>query len=366
MLWPEAKSGIDRGLAMTIQAIILNFVLLFSLPLFAQGSNDIIVMKNGDRITGQIKGLSAGVLSVRVRYIDGRISVQWSQVAHLESNTLYLVHTESGAVYTGKLSTSGESDDPPIRIEVATTPEREVEIAQRKIISLGPTSDSFWQRFDGAVNTGFLFSKGNESVQYNLSSQVAYYRERWSSQVSFNSTFASNSGAPISTRNQTNLSTLRLLRWNNWFYGGYASFLQSSVQEINMQTTLGAGVGRYLKNTNRASIYVLGGLGWQNDGYKQYTVDQGTQNTAVGFVATEIKTFKFKKTNLDITASAIPSINGPGRVHFNTNAIYNIRFTPDLSWNFSFYGSWDTRPPATFPKSDYGTSSGLSWSFGNR
>jgi hypothetical protein len=352
--------------AVTIRAIILSSTLLFPLPLFAQDSKDVIVMKNGDRITGEIKGLSAGVLSVRVRYIDGRISVQWSQVAHLESNTLYLVKTESGAVYTGKLSTSGESDDPPIRIEVAATPEREVEIAQRKIISLGPTSDSFWHRFDGAINTGLLFSKGNESVQYNLSSQVAYYRERWSGQVSFNSTFASSSGANLSTRNQTDIGTLRLLRWNNWFYGGHASFLQSSVQEINLQTTLGAGVGRYLKNTNRATIYVLGGLGWQNVGYKQYTVDQGTQNTAVGFVATEIKTFKFKKNNLDISASLIPAISEPGRVHFNANAIYNIRFTPDLSWNFSFYGSWDSRPPATFPKSDYGTSSGLSWTFGNR
>jgi putative salt-induced outer membrane protein YdiY len=351
---------------MNIRSIILSSTLFFSFPLFAQESQDVIVMKNGDRITGEIKGLSAGVLSVRVRYIDGRISVQWSQVAHLQSDKLYLVQTEGGVVYTGKLSTSGESDDPPIRIEVAATPEREVEIAQRQIISLGPTSDSFWHRFDGAVNTGFLYSKGNESVQYNLSSQVAYYRERWSSQVSFNSTFASSSGANLSTRNQTDISTLRLLRWNNWFYAGTGSFLQSSVQEISLQTTLGGGIGRYLKNSNRASIYVLGGLGWQNAGYKQYTVDQGTQNTAVGFVATEIKTFKFKKTNLDVSASVVPAISGPRRVHFNTNAIYNIRFTPDLSWNFSFYGSWDSRPPETFPKSDYGTSSGLSWSFGNR
>jgi putative salt-induced outer membrane protein YdiY len=363
---PDVRNGMEAGRAVTIRAIVFISTLLSSLPLVAQESKDVIVMKNGDRITGEIKGLSAGVLSVRVRYIDGRIAVQWSQVAHLESNQLYLVHTESGAVYTGKLSTSGVSDDPPIRIEVAATPEREVEIPQRKIISLGPTSDSFWHRFDGAVNTGLLYSKGNESVQFNLSSQVAYYRERWSSQVSFNSTFASNSGAKLSTRNQTDIGTLRLLHWNNWFYAGSASFLQSSVQEINLQTTLGAGVGRYLKNSNRASIYVVGGLGWQNAGYKEYTVDQGSQNTAVSFVATEIKAFKFKKTNLDITASVLPAISRPGRVHFNTNAIYNIRFTPDLSWNFSFYGSWDTRPPATFSKSDYGTSSGLSWSFGNR
>jgi Protein of unknown function, DUF481 len=350
----------------TIRAIFLCCTFLCATSLFAQENTDVIVMKNGDRFTCEIKGLSGGVLSVKLNYVDGTIAVQWSQVAHLESNRLFLVKTESGAVYTGRVSTSGTSDDPPIEIEIAEAPGKEVEVAQRKIIKLSQTSDGFWHRFDGSLNTGFLYSKGNESVQYNLSSQVAYTRERWSSQLNFNSSFASNSDSNLATRNQTDINISRLLRWNNWFYAGTASFLQSSVQEINLQTTLGGGVGRYLKNTNRASIAVIGGFGWQNVNYGQNTVDQRIQNTAVGFVATEIKVFKFKKTNLNISASLIPAISDAGRLHFNTNAVYYIKLVNDLSWNLSFYGSWDTRPPAIFPKSDYGTSSGLSLTFGNR
>ena len=184
--------------------------------------------------------------------------------------------------------------------------------------------------------------------------------------ASFNSSFASNSGANLTTRNQIDLNTLRLLRWNNWFYAGTASFLQSSVQDTICKRHSAEGSDATSKNTNRASIYVLGGLGWQNAGYGQNDVDLGTQNTAVGFVASEIKAFKFKKTNLDVSASLIPSISDAGRLHFNANAVYYIKIVQDLSWNFSFYGSWDSRPPITLPKSDYGTSSGLSWTFGNR
>jgi hypothetical protein len=351
---------------MTIRVIILCSVLLFSATLLAQENNDVIVMKNGDRFTCEIKGLSAGVLSVKMSYVDGTVAVQWSQVAHLESNRLFRVQTESGVVYTGTMSTTGASTDPPIRIELAETPREEVEVAQRKIIKLSQTSESFWHRFDGALNTGFLYSKGNESAQFNLSSQLAYTRERWSSQVSFNTSFASSNGSNLTTRNQTDLNILRLLRWNNWFYAGTGSFLQSSVQDIKLQTTLGGGIGRYLKNSNRTSISVMGGLGWQNISYGQNTVEQGANNTAVGFAATEIKAFKFKKTNLDVSASLLPAITDAGRVHFNSNAVYYIKLVNDLSWNFSFYGSWDTRPPATLPKSDYGTSSGLSWTFGKR
>lgn len=111
---------------------------------------------------------------------------------------------------------------------------------------------------------------------------------------------------------------------------------------------------------------MIGGLGWQNANYGQNTIDQGAQNTVVSIVGTQIKVLKFKKTNLDVSASLIPAISDVGRIHFNTNAIYYIKVTNNLSWNASFYGSWDSRPPATLPKSDYGSSSGLSWTFGNR
>jgi putative salt-induced outer membrane protein YdiY len=353
---------------MIIRAIIFCSILLFSVPLFAQKNTDVLVMKNGDRLTCEIKSLSAGVLSVKLSYVDGTIAVQWSQIDHLESNKLFRVKTESGVVYTGKISTTGKSEDPPIKIELAKASgnENEIEVEQGKIIQMSQSSESFWRRFDGAVNTGLLYSKGNESIQYNVSSQVAYTRERWSAQLNNNSSLASSSGSNLTSRNQIDFNTTRLLRWNNWFYAGSAAFLQSSVQEIDLQTTLGGGVGRYLKNTNRASISLMGGVGWQNISYGQTLADQGSENTAVAFVATQIKAFKFKKTNLDITASLVPAITEAGRVHFNSNAAYYVKIVSDLSWNFSFYGSWDTRPPATLPKSDYGTSSGLSWTFGNR
>jgi len=351
---------------MAIRALILLCIFLCSSPLLAQEKKDVIVMKNGDRLSGEIKGLSGGTLIFSLSYVDGDISVQWSQVAHLESSRLFVVKTESGLVYTGTIAIAGDAKDPPIKIEVAEPPAKEVEVAQRQIIKLNPISNSFWHRFDGAVNTGLLYSKGDESTQFNLSSQVVYTRERWFSQVDFNSSLASNSGSNVTTRNQIDFEASKLMRWNHWFYAGTASFLQSSVQDIDLQSTIGAGVGRYLKNTNRSSISVFAGLGWQNAAYGQGTVAQGSQNTAVGLVGTQIKAFKFKKTNLDVSATLIPAITDAGRLHFNANAVYYIKIVSDLSWNFSFYGSWDTRPPATFSKSDYGTSSGISWTFGNR
>ena len=69
-------------------------------------------------------------------------------------------------------------------------------------------------------------------------------------------------------------------------------------------------------------------------------------------------------SNLSLTALLLPAVSQPGRVFFTTNASYYIKITGNLSWNISFYGNWDNQPPANLPGSNYGTSSGLSWTFG--
>jgi hypothetical protein len=55
----------------TMRAVILSYVLLLVPPLFARESTDVIVMKNGDHLTGEIKGLNAGVLYMSMQYILG-------------------------------------------------------------------------------------------------------------------------------------------------------------------------------------------------------------------------------------------------------------------------------------------------------
>ena len=351
---------------MNVRAFILCSALFLAAPVFARDKTDVLVMKNGDHLTGEVKGLDGGVLYVSMDYILGTSSVQWSKVDHLESKQLFLVKTEDGSVYTGTLSTAENTGGRPVRIEVAETPGQKVTIDRAQIVQMDETSEKFWQRFNGSINSGISYSKGNQATQYNLSSDVEYPRERWSAGANYNSSLASSTGANVSTRNSLGLNYLRLLRWNNWFYAGLGNFLQSSEQNIRLQSNLGAGIGRYLKNSNHASISVLGGFAWQNTNYHQSAVAQGPQNVAAAMIAANAKLFRFNKTNLDVTASVFPAVSAPGRVFANTNASYYIKIFSNLTWNISFYGNWDNQPPAHFSGSDYGTSSGLGWTFGNR
>lgn len=359
------SSRVKMRRAMKIAPVTVSCVLLATTPLFARDKSDLLIMNNGDRLTCEIKSLDASVLYVSLDYMNNTASLDWSKVRRVESKQLFLVKTENGSVYTGTLSTAETGGARPVRIEVAESPETNVVLERAKVVAMDQTSNRFWQRFDGSINMGLIYSKGNQSTQYNFGAKAEYPRERWSSGAAFNSTLAGSTGANTSTRNDASIYARHLLRWNNWFYTGLGGFLQSSEQNIQLQSNLGGGVGRYVKNTNRAVISLSSGLAWQNTRYSQFPIPQESQNLATFLVASEVEIFKFDKTNLTVQGSVFPAISEPGRVFANTNMTYYIKFFGNFTWNSSFYGNWDSRPPTHLSGSDYGASSGIGWTFGN-
>ncbi len=351
---------------MKSKAIVLWLAIFFASPLLARQKTDVIIMRNGDRITCEIKSLASGTLYINADYILGSSSVDWSKVDHLESSQLFIVKTQDGVVYSGTLSTPDSPGGRPISIQIFEAPDTNVAIEKSQIIKLDETANTFWQRFNGDIGLGFTYSKGNQAAQYNFNSYVEYPRERWSANAAYTSTLTSSNGVSPATRNELTVNLVRLLRWNNWYYAGLADFLQSSEQGIQLQSTLGAGIGRYLVNTDRSTFSLVGGLVWQRTNYQQTIVPSLTQNSGSALVGSELKLFRFDKTNLTVSALLLPSVTQSGRVHFNLNTTYYVKLWKNLTWNISFYGNWDNQPPPTLSGSDYGSSSGLSWKFGNR
>jgi hypothetical protein len=325
-------------------------------------------MRNGDRITCEVKNLENGVLKVSLDYVDGTISVDWLKVARLESNYLFIVNLQDGSLYSAKLVTPESMDSAGGKLVIEPADGGKSRLVERSaVVSITQTSENFLQRVGGNISLGATYSKGNRATQYNLGTALSYQRTRWGITLSQNSNLASSTGAETSTRNQVDLGTYRMLSRTNYFVGASATFLQSSVQGIDRQTNLGIGLGRFLKNTNRLRFWILGGAGWQRTKYVPTVINQPPQNLAVAIFVADLEAFSFKKTRLDLAGTVYPALSAQrGRTFFKTNATYYIKLFGKIDWNMSFYGSWDTKPPPTFSSSDYGSSTGLSWTFGNK
>lgn len=348
---------------MKTRSAILGFIFLFALPAWARPKTDVVVMKNGDRLTCEVKRLSRGVLYANLDYVDGTVSLDWAKIARLESNQLFVVQTAAGIVYTGTIKTPETPADEPVQLEIVEADNKEVPLEGPKVVDVRQTSESFWRRFSGNLTSGLIYSRGSNTTQYNLSSALAYRRERWEVGTNFSSALSAASGTTTTTRNQLSFGGLRLLHRSNWFYSGMGSFLQSAQQGIQLQSTVGGGFGRFLANNNQARISLTGGIALQGTNYEGTSSSETPAKVIAGWAGANVQLFKFKKTNLDLTAAMLPALSQPGRVWFNTNATYSIQIITNLWWTFTFYGNWDNRPPPGLSGSDYGSSSGITYSF---
>ena len=352
---------------MRMNGILLSALVCLAYPAFSRDKTDVIVMKNGDRFTCEVKKIEGGILKAEFDYVDGTVAIDWLKVARLESTALFLVQLQDGSMYSGRVITPETLSGIPVKIEIQPYDTKEsLTVDKSNVVRLTQTSESFLRRFDGSLSMGAQYSKGNSTTQYTFGSELDYQQTRWGSKVTYNSNLSSSTGAETATRNQVDLSAYHLFPWKNYFYGGSWNFLQSSVQGIQAQTNVALGVGRYLKNTNRVRFTAFGGLGWQRTRYEPSIATQQAQNVGVALISLDLEVFTFKRTRLNADASAIPAVTDLGRLFYKTNLTYYLKLFGKIDWNFSFYGNWDTRPPAHFQGSDYGSSTGLSWTFGNK
>jgi hypothetical protein len=349
---------------LTGTTILASALILASSPAMGP-KTDLLVFANGDEMTCEIKSLSAGALYVGVDYVSGTISIEWAKVVRLQSPQLFIIKTNDGSPYAGRISTVDVGQGQPAEFRIDLVSGGQIVIPKSQIAEMSRTSAQFFGRLNGNITTSLIYTKGNNNTQFSFGTTVEYPRPTWGAQVTYNSNFSTSSGTAASTRNNLTLSGTKLTRWKNLYYAAYASGLQSTEQGIDLQSNLGGGVGYYIKNTNRLIFATMAGGTWQNTTYTPGVSSGTTESIATGLLAVTFGFVRFNKTNLSIRASALPDFSTANRWFFNTNASYYFKFWGKLNWNLSFYGNWDTKPPQGYSGSDYGFSSGLGWTFGS-
>ena len=100
------------------------------------------------------------MLHVSVDYLLGTQSLEWSKIQRVESKQLFVVETEGGRSYVGTLSTAQAGGPQPIKIAIAD-PRQNVVMEGPELVQITQTSENFWERFNGSINTGIIYSKGN-------------------------------------------------------------------------------------------------------------------------------------------------------------------------------------------------------------
>jgi hypothetical protein len=344
---------------------LLLLLLFLTAVCSARERKDVLQFNNGDRITCEIMRLDKGLLYVRLPYARGEVGFDWSQIAQVESAEYFVVADKTGKRYTGtlqKVAKGNEAGEPgEMKVQVTGSSSSQV-VSGKAVVEIDRTDTGFWQNLHGDLNGGLNYSKQQSRTQFTFQSNSLFQRTKWSMAANYQINF-SGGGNLSNLRNDLQLNGTRQLRSLRNFYMGLAEFLQSNEQQLNLRTTLGGAVGHVFGHTNNSFINGYGGVIYNHEQYSSEATVGRTGDSAEAVLGTQLNFFRFRATDIVTTAQVYPSLTDLGRVRFDLNTSMKLRVAKRLDWTFGFFMNFDSRPPQNLPKSDYGSTSGISWRY---
>jgi putative salt-induced outer membrane protein YdiY len=340
---------------------LLVLVLLFASPSFGKRKDDVVVMRNGDKFTGEIKGLQYGELIFKSDYMKDSVYLDWKQVQALESKDTFIVSLSDGTRVTGFIGenvTSGESNK---NFKIVAEGEA-VQVFPSEVVAIGQREAGFWNQLTGSISYGFNFASGNNSTTSSLASDVSFRTAKNSVQVAGSSQFDSQSNAKNTNRLTFDSQYARMLT-NHWLAAGLFSLLKSNQQDLKLRSTYASGTGRKLVQTDRTTLTVIGGGAYSHESYTFQPGTEPVRNNAESLFGVTFSTFRFKTLNLNSQTLLFPSLSDPGRVRLSSQSGLKIELVRNFYWSPQLYENYDTRPPINAPKNDLGVTTSVGWTF---
>src|SRR5215207_1427080 len=223
---------INQGrVRLRLAAVLIPLALIVCAPTAqARPDDDVVVLKNGDRLTGEIKGLQRGELKFKASYMAETVRLDWAAVRRLESKGRYLIILTSGRLFTDVLrlapATAAAADNFSIGAEKGA-----VTVSQMEVLRITPAEAGFWQQLEGTIDFGFSFTSGNDQYQTDFAASATYRRGTHSLTASVASAFSGQTEGTSSARNQFTFDYRKQLS-PRWYAGGFLDLLRSDQQSL--------------------------------------------------------------------------------------------------------------------------------------
>jgi len=327
----------------------------------AKSKDDVVIMKNGDRMTGEIKQLDHGLLYFKSSYMNSSVELDWNEVATLQTKDPFIVTLTNGQRVIGLLARSPGKPGGQEEIVIGSDPGAMV-VRPTQVIEISQKRSSFLKQLNGDADFGLSYSSGTNPTTLTMSADVNYERDKNAIGVSTSSQFTGQTNAPNSFRYTLDSNYTRYFA-RRWFAIGIFDYLKSDQQDLDWRTTYGAGFGKELVRTDRSTFRVFGGLDYSREIYFPAAGVNGNVNSMEGLVGAKYDTFRFKTLDISWDGTMYPSITDAPRVRLATNGNLRIELIKDLYWSFRLYENYDSKPPVNAPKNDFGISTSLGFKF---
>ena len=324
--------------------------------LFAE-KTDIVLLENGDRLTGEVKKLELGMLSFKTDHM-GTISIEWDKVVGVWAMKKYFrLEREDGFLLYGSIETDTAYQKILVALDTIKIP-----LYFWEVVRITPIEMTFWERLGGSLDIGYSYTKATTVSQLSLSGEVIYRSYRKQYELDWSAIHTSQEEQANTMRRDVSLLAKRLYQNKN-FFQVIGEMQQNSELGLDLRLALGGGVGKNIIQNNQAVLLAGGGLSFN----REWTDDYSSQvNNLEGFIGSGYNHFIYDhpQLNLDGSIQIYPSITDWGRIRMELDVQLKWEIIKDLYWSLTYYDSYDNQPPGVeISKNDYSIVLSLGYKF---
>lgn len=324
---------------------------------WAAPRTDVIVLVNGDRITGEVKKLERGLLTLKTDAL-GTVEIEWPKIARIQTRQLLEIEGLDRTRHVGRLVDSGDGE---LLMEMdgghPLAP-----VPMESVVSITPLVEGGWlDRVKGSATVGFNAASANEDREVTLSADVSYRDETQSFDVSY-------SGGRTKSANNPGLerqSAEAMYRWSpaeTYFWAATAKVASNDELQLELRTIAGGGVGYYWLRDTQRELWGLVGLIASRERYR----GEASQESVEAVLQGKFDLFHFSDPDIDLssTIALYPSLTIPGRIRSEWSLTARIELIKDLFHELSWQRSMDNKPPGgEGHRNDWSVTTSLGYKF---
>jgi hypothetical protein len=333
-----------------------------TLPALAAKKTDILVLINGDHITGEIDEMDYGELRFKTDDV-GTLYVKWDKVVSLTTTQVLQVELADGRRFFGQApevaSTKGS-----LRVLASTEGEAPtpIELAMSDIVRVAATKVGrpLYKRLEGSIAAGYSYTRANSAGAANLSANVGARDRirRW--EVSFDGQVNSQSNAPTSQRAALAFTLERFMA-NRYYYESALQFTRNEELGLDLRSLIGATFGRYLVQQVGREWRAGAGLAASTE------TDTGgnRRDSLEAQFTTSLRLFRldFPKMNVTADLTVLPSLSDWGRLRGEAAIKARQEFLRDLFFELAVHDSYDNMPAEGAKSNDWSLTTSFGYSF---
>jgi putative salt-induced outer membrane protein YdiY len=336
----------------------LQFIVLYGLIVTSAyaAKTDIVVLINGNAVTGEIKSLEFGALRYSTDSM-GTVNIDWEDIVNLTSNQNLQIELVDGSRYYGHLTTPDDRFSVIIK-----TASNETSFPMTDIVRITPieTADKFWQRLEGSFTLGLQTQKSSEVTTSNVAADISYRTRDYLVGLRLTSTVTDQPSEETSARQQIQTNYQRF-RANRWFTDWFTGWEKNDELGINARVSAGGALGRYFVQTNKNQFSVT--LGAQAARSAFIGEDESTTDVEGRIEIRYLHRKLTPETSFIFTSKIFPLLEDLSTYRAESDLKLNYEFVKDLFFEVGVGHSYTSDPPTGASSSDYVVTTSLGYSF---